>query len=125
MLILLYFEFIITQQIPDIKVIDFITGIFRMFNLTAYVERITNIIVVKPLDDFYSSGQPYDITKYIVSDTSSVDVALPYREIYFDYEDTNTFLAKHTRPIIWTRYGRRNNIQKFQQKEHRWRIIRY
>jgi hypothetical protein len=58
------FQFNISQQIPDMKVIDFITGIFRMFNLTAFVDKITNEIVVKPLDVFYSSGQPYDISKY-------------------------------------------------------------
>ena len=30
------FQFVITEQIPDMKIIDFLTGIFRMFNLTAY-----------------------------------------------------------------------------------------
>jgi hypothetical protein len=88
------FQFNISQQIPDMKVIDFITGIFRMFNLTAFVDKITNEIVVKPLDVFYSSGQPYDISKYIVSDSGSVDVALPFREINLEFEDTDTILAK-------------------------------
>jgi len=88
------FQFNISQQIPDMKVIDFITGIFRMFNLTAFVDKITNEIVVKPLDVFYSSGQPYDISKYIVSDSGSVDVALPFREINLEFEDTETILAK-------------------------------
>jgi hypothetical protein len=32
-------DFIITQQIPDIKCIDFLTGIFKMFNLTSYVDN--------------------------------------------------------------------------------------
>ena len=88
------FQFNISQQIPDMKVIDFITGIFRMFNLTAFVDKITNEIVVKPLDVFYSSGQSYDISKYIVSDSGSVDVALPFREINLEFEDTETILAK-------------------------------
>jgi hypothetical protein len=88
------FTFDISQQIPDMKVIDFITGIFRMFNLTAFVDKITNEIVVKPLDVFYSSGNPYDISKYVVSDSGSVDVALPFREINLEFEDTETILAK-------------------------------
>jgi hypothetical protein len=88
------FEFIITEQISDIKVIDFLTGLFKMFNLTAYIERNTNIIKVLPLNEFYVNYNSYDISKYIVSDSSSVNVSLPYREVSFSYEDTNTFLAK-------------------------------
>jgi len=89
------FDFIITQQIPEMKVIDFLTGLFKMFNLTAYIEN--DIVVVKTLDSFYSSGNTYDISKYVEVDKSAVNVALPYMEINFSYEDTDTFLAKqHT-----------------------------
>ena len=87
------FEFIITEQIPEIKVIDFLTGLFKMFNLTAYVDKSTKEIVVLPLDDFYANGGSYDITKYVDSKSSSVNVALPYREVSFSYEDTESFLA--------------------------------
>jgi len=85
------FTFDITQQIPDIKVLDFLSGLFKTFNLTAYLEN--DIIVVKTLDDFYSVGIDYDITKYIDVKKSSVNVALPYKEISFEHEDTKTFLA--------------------------------
>ena len=85
------FSFYPTQQLPEIKVIDFLTGIFKMFNLTAYVED--DIIVVKTLDSFYSSGSSYDITKFIDVNKSSVDVALPYKQIDFEYSDYKTFLA--------------------------------
>jgi len=84
------FKFDISQQIPDMKVIDFITGIFKMFNLTAFVDRVTNKIVVKTLDSFYSDGGYYDVSKYIVSDSSSVNLALPFREINLEFEDTET-----------------------------------
>jgi hypothetical protein len=88
------FTFDITQQIPEMKVIDFLSGIFRMFNLTAFIED--DIIIVKTLDSFYNSGNSYDISKYIDVDSSSVNVALPYRQINFEHEDTKTFLsAKH------------------------------
>jgi hypothetical protein len=48
-------QFDITQQIPDIKVIDFLSGLFRMFNLIAYIERNKTQITVKTLDDFSNS----------------------------------------------------------------------
>jgi len=94
------FEFDITQQIPDIKIIDFLSGLFKMFNLVAYIERDKTEITVKTLDDFYenpSSNSPYDISKYIDISSSQVNSVLPYREINFKHEDTKTFLAaKHT-----------------------------
>ena len=85
------FEFDVTQQIPEMKTIDFLSGLFKTFNLTAYLED--DVIVVKTLDDFYSDGIDYDITKYIDVEKSSVNVALPYKEISFEHEDTKTFLS--------------------------------
>ena len=96
------FTFDITQQIPDIKVIDFLSGLFKMFNLTAYVEQNTNEIVVKTLDSFYSAGSSYDVTKYVDVSSSSVNIALPYREVNFEHEDTETFLSAFHRQ----RYGK-------------------
>ena len=93
-------EFDITQQIPDIKVIDFLSGLFKMFNLTAYIERNETQITVKTLDEFYANptaSSPYDITKYIDVSKSQVNIALPFRKINFRHEDTKTFIAaKHT-----------------------------
>ena len=76
------FEFVISQQIPDIKIIEFLTGLFKMFNLVAYTQE-DGTIYVNTLDSFYATSTTYDITKYIDVNTSSVDVALPYREINF------------------------------------------
>jgi len=89
------FIFDIAQQIPEIKVIDFLSGIFKMFNLTAYVEN--GVIIVRTLNDYYSTGNVLDITPYIKVDQKSVNVALPFKQIEFGYEDTNTLLAlKHS-----------------------------
>ena len=89
------FIFDIAQQVPEIKVIDFLSGIFKMFNLTAYVEN--GIVIVKTLNDFYATADVYDITQYIKVDSNSVNVALPFKEIEFGYEDTKTLLAlKHS-----------------------------
>lgn len=89
------FVFDIAQQIPEIKVIDFLSGIFKMFNLTAYVEN--GIVIVKTLNDFYATSNVYDITPHIKVDSNTVNVALPFKQIEFGYEDTKTLLAlKHS-----------------------------
>ena len=86
------FEFVITSQIPEMKVIDFLSGIFKMFNLTAFVNN-SGTIVVKTLDSYYSGGTTYDITEYVDIDSSQVNVALPFKEIQFGYADTDSFFA--------------------------------
>jgi hypothetical protein len=96
------FEFTITSQIPDIKVIDFLTGIFKMFNLVAYLDD-SGVVVIKTLDSYYTNGISYDISDYIDVKTSTVNVALPYKEIVFDYKDNKTFLAAiHTQLFSYT-----------------------
>ena len=91
------FDFIITQQIPDLKCIDFLTGIFKMFNLTSYIDDDTDEVIVKTLDNYYAGGTSYDITEFVDRGKSSVNVALPFKEITFEHGDTKTFLAsKHS-----------------------------
>lgn len=85
------FTFNVNKQMPDIKVLDFLTGLFKMFNLTAFV--VDGVIQVKPLDDFFANPNTYDITEFVDMNSSKVDVALPYREIEFKFKDTKTFLA--------------------------------
>ena len=93
------FTFNVAKQMPDMKILDFLTGLFKTFNLTAYVEN--DIIVVKPLDDFFTSPTTYDITEFVDVESSKVDVALPYKEVVFKFKDTATFLAQ--------KYGEINN----------------
>lgn len=81
------------QQMPKIKVIDFLSGLFKMFNLTAYKNNAGEI-VVKKLDDYYASGTTRDVTKYIDVSQSSVDTALPYKEVSFQYKGRGTKLAQ-------------------------------
>ena len=96
------FQFVITSEIPDIKIIDFLTGLFKMFNLVAFVEQ-SGTISVKTLDSFYTGGSNYDISQYIDVNSSEVNVALPYKEIVFNYKDNKSFLAaNHTQQFSYT-----------------------
>jgi len=96
-------DFNITEQIPEMTVIDFLTSIFKMFNLTAYVDS-SGVIVVRTLDSYYAAGSatPINIDQYLDVTKSTVDVALPFKEIAFSYTGVGTFLAKQ--------YNQLNNI---------------
>ena len=100
-------NFNIAQQIPKMKVLDFLTSLFKMFNLVAYVEG--SEMVVKTLDDFYdnpSADSPYDITKYVDVNSSQVNSALPFREVVYTYKGLGTFLAKQHEQLFNKDWGK-------------------
>ena len=83
----------ISEQMPEMKVLDFLRGLFKMHNLTAFVD-LTGQIVVKTLDSFYSGGDSLDLNKYINTDTHSVANTLPFTEIDFEYSEAKSILAQ-------------------------------
>ena len=97
------FDFNITQQVPKMKVLDFLTAVFKMFNLVAYVEGTE--MVVETLDTYYESGESYDITKYIDTEKSQVNSVLPFREIVFGYEGLGSFLTKRHNELFNEEWG--------------------
>ncbi len=93
-------------QMPKLKVIDFLTGIFKMFNLTAYyIEDPSDTdyekIYVDTLDNFYADAvnnqltQTITLDKYVDISEHNVDVTLPFTDIEFEYQETNTVLMEH------------------------------
>jgi hypothetical protein len=98
------FSFNIQEQIPEQKIIDFLSNLFKMFNLVAYVNT-DGEIDVQPLDTFYISTS-HDITDYVDVNESEVNVALPFKEIFFKYKDTKTILAaQHLQEIANIDWG--------------------
>ena len=99
-------KMVVTQQMPDMKILDFLTGLFKMFNLTAYVQEpvaSTPVIEIKSLDDYYNdailntSKGTIDVADYIDSEAHSVKPSKLFNKINFKYEETNTVLMEqHT-----------------------------
>ena len=91
------------ENMPDMTVLEFITGIFKMFNLVAEVRNDSltqKTIVVKTLDDFYTSSLvETDLTSKIDVSKSAVNKTLPYTKITFEYEDTGSLLAKQHKEV--------------------------
>ncbi len=102
------FDFVASEQIPEIKIIDFLSGLFKMFNLVAQVED-DGTIYVDTLDNFYANKKSvstaYDISEFIDVNSSQVNVALPYKEVSLRYEDTKTFLANRYDQLVGKDWG--------------------
>ena len=93
-------EIIIADQMPKIKVIDFLSGILKMFNLTIYYvddesDPDYDKIRILPLDDYYDDNPKiFDITKYVDSSEHDVESTIPFSEIEFEYQEPKTLLMK-------------------------------
>ena len=116
------FEFTITQQIPKMKIIDFLTALFKMFNLTAFVED-DGTIKVQTLDSFYAEGkgvvvgtEAWALEEYIDISKSQVNVALPFKEIGFQYKGLKTFLAIQYQQLDNREWG--SNSYSLQQAKY-------
>jgi hypothetical protein len=96
-------EFVVQNHLPNLKIIDFLTGLFKMFNLTAYEQD--GIIHVKTLESFYSAGSVRDITEFVDPQTMQIDKALPYEEIEFKYKDTEAKIAKQHEQLSSNTWG--------------------
>ena len=112
-------EFSVSEQIPDVGIMEFLTGLFKTFNLVAYVNG-TGTIVVRPLEggsgidySYYTSADisgndapiNYDISQYVTTSKSQVNVALPYNKILYQYEGLGTLLAKQHEQLSGTGWG--------------------
>jgi len=99
----------ITDEIPDIKVLDFLNGLFKMFNLTSFV-NFDGEIVVQRLDDFFASGQTLDLTEYIKTNEHVINKTLPFSEVDLEYVEPKSILAQ--------RFLNTNN-RKYGEVEHK------
>lgn len=95
---------VMSDQMPNIKVLDFLTGLFKMFNLTAFIEKNGNVKVMT-LDKFMETGVERDITKYVDKSKSEIDYAIPYQEVALRWQEPKTFLAHNFSEINNSKFG--------------------
>lgn len=93
---------------PDMKILDFISGMFRQFNLVCYGDGL-NTYRIEPLEDFYNSGVPYDITKYTSSELIEVNRPSLFNNISFEYEKSLSFMNVEFNDLFSREYGSLRN----------------
>lgn len=98
----------IEDNMPKMKVKDFIDGLMKMFKLV--IRPVTkNTFYVDTIDGYYGKGNILDITKYI--DRKDIQIERPtiYKRIEFKYQKTDNILGKTFRttnnPITQVGYG--------------------
>lgn len=110
------FDVNIAKKVPEMKVLDFLTGLFKIFNLTAYyIEDVNDDdyqkIYVDTLDNFYADAvnnqltQTINLDKYVDINQHQIDSVIPFTDIDFKYSETNTVVNSHHKETYKKYYG--------------------
>ena len=94
----------IQTYVPKIKIIDFFTGIIKMFNLTI-IPTNENTFELLPLDFFYGFGNYIDINKYVITDNIDIERPKLFRKLSFKHEKSDNILNDAFRNLFNRDYG--------------------
>ncbi|MCW4470606.1 hypothetical protein OGH69_16665 [Flavobacterium sp. MFBS3-15] len=83
--------FTVAPALPEMKVVDFLKGLFNMFKLVAIPDERGNIYV-NTIDDYYRQGTVHDITKWVDWEKYDVERAKIFSTINFKYQAPTTIL---------------------------------
>tara|TARA_R110002124_G_scaffold2503_2_gene15907 strand:- start:91 stop:2820 length:2730 start_codon:yes stop_codon:yes gene_type:complete len=81
----------ISDIMPDMKISDFLKGVFDMFKLVV-VPQEDGSMLVNSLDSFYNQGNRYDISDKVDYSTFKVKRGELYQSIAYQFEDPSTIL---------------------------------
>jgi len=90
----------ILNIVPDIKVLEFITNLFKIFNLTATAEQ--DDIFIQDLQSWYSEGEIFDVTEFVDFESENITRGKIYRDI--------TFKFKESEQILWEEFNQSNDL---------------
>jgi hypothetical protein len=76
----------------SMKVLDFLTSLFKMFNLSFYQKG--NEIKIQPYSDFYAEGKTIDLTKYVDISRSNISRVDNFKDITFKYLESESEATK-------------------------------
>lgn len=94
----------INQYVPEMRVLDYIAGIIKKFNLT--IEPITQTeFKFVPLENWYQAGQIHDITKHTDIDSIDIERIKLYKKIDFLHEESKSFMNQEYKELFGLNYG--------------------
>ena len=95
--------YLVSENIPNVKVTDFLTYLFKMFNIVATVDN--DIITTKHYEAFMSEGELKDISEYVEIDSYEVSRPNLYSALNFQFEDGKTALENSYETVNGKKYG--------------------
>ena len=81
----------VSEQMPDMKISDFLKGVFDMFKLVI-VPQQDGSMLINSLDSYYDAGSRYDISDKVDLSSFKVKRGELYQSIAYQFEDPSTIL---------------------------------
>lgn len=94
----------IQTYLPKMKIIDFFTGIIKLFNLVV-IPTSENTFDLQPLELFYSYGNYIDITNYVSSESIDIERPKLFKKLTFAHEKSENILNNAFRNLFNREYG--------------------
>lgn len=94
----------VAKNFSELKVIDFISGIVKMFNLIITSDDGINFTFT-PLQQWYNSGKIIDITDYVSFKEYDISKPTIYNQVNFKFEESSTILAEQFNTLFGYRWG--------------------
>jgi hypothetical protein len=92
------------QLAPDMKVMDFLRGIFRTFNQTCY--SLSSLVYrIEPLENFYNNGIEWNITPYVTTEEIEVNRPKLFKEIKLSYQQSQSFMNREFYDLFKREYS--------------------
>jgi len=106
-------RFYVKDNVPDIKITDFLSGLFNMFNMVAYVGQEAGVfstggtnIVTKFHEDFISEGSYWgDISQYVDIQNIKMRPSAEFSLLDMKFKEANTNLGKAYEDMNEREYG--------------------
>lgn len=97
-------DFSVSMNMPKLKVIDFLSGLFKAFKLVVIANEFDNIYI-NTLKDYYASGKVWNISKHVKTDSLEVSRGVLLNEINFKFQDPSTLLNTQFKTNTGSGYG--------------------
>jgi hypothetical protein len=94
----------LSSNMPDMKIADFVSGVFKQFNLTCVPTNPTTFRI-EPLEDWYAQGRLVDVTKHIDIDSIDIERVKLFKKIDFKHQKGETILSRQFGDANFREYG--------------------
>ena len=94
----------INNNLPKIKTIDFLTGLFKMFKLVVVAED-NGTIYINTINDYYADGSVHNLTKYIDTENVDIERGKLLNPINFNFQEPTTLLNTQFEKNTGQAYG--------------------
>lgn len=94
----------VAYNMPKLKLIDFLKGLFSLFKLVVVSDDNENLYV-DTINNYYAGGRLWDLTRYIKTDSYDVSRGNLLNEIKFNFAEPKTLLNSQFKKNNGIAYG--------------------